>query len=76
VKETSRPARLTREANAIRLAFEIEGRLIEEVRDRAAASFNDALSTAVARGEVPAPFGWQISVSVEPATAPSSGGAA
>jgi hypothetical protein len=67
--------RVTREATAIRLAFEIEGRLIDEVRERAAASFKNALSVAVASGDVPAPFGWQISVSVEPAAAPSAGGA-
>jgi len=66
---------VTREATAIRLAFEIEGRLIDEVREYAAASFKNALSAAVAGGDVPAPFGWQISVSVEPAAAASAGGA-
>jgi hypothetical protein len=67
--------RVTREATAIRLAFEIEGRLIDEVRERAAASVKNALGAAVAGGDVPAAFGWQISVSVEPAAAPSAGGA-
>ena len=67
--------RVTREATAIRLAFEIEGRLIDEVRERAAASFKNALSDAVASGDVPAPFGCQVSVSVEPAAPSRAGGA-
>ena len=49
--------------------------MIDEVREYAAASFKNALSAAVAGGDVPAPFGWQISVSVEPAAAASAGGA-
>jgi len=64
---------VTREAQAITLAFQIEGRVIDEVRERAAAIYRNALSRAVAGVDVAAPFGWQISVSVEPATGARAG---
>jgi hypothetical protein len=64
---------VTREANALKVAFEIEGRVIDEVREGAAAIFKNALSAAVAAGDVAAPLGWQISVGVEPAAGSSAG---
>ena len=64
---------VTREANAVKLAFQSEGRVIEEVREGAAAIFENALRAAVATTDVPAPFGWQFSVSVEPAAGSGAG---
>ena len=63
---------VSRVASSIKLAFEIEGRMVDEVRGRAAEIFKNALGAAVAAGDVPAPFGWQFSVSVEPAAATSA----
>ena len=66
---------VTREAPAITLAFQIEGRVIDEVRERAAAIYRNALRGAVANVDDAAPFGWQVSVSVEPATGARTGAA-
>ena len=79
---------VSRVAGSIRLAFEIEGRMVDEVRGRAAGIFKNALGAAahnhavpcgigalgaaVVAGDVPATFGWQVSVSVEPAAALST----
>jgi hypothetical protein len=66
------PLRVTRAATAVRLAFEIDGRLIDEVRGRVDTCCKDALKAAVAAVDVREPCGWQFSLSVEPAAVSST----